>query len=87
MEGWHGVIKKSFGGSHLSIFKFISALITEQKYQESRMAKIDSGSSIITKRKTEIRNKKLLKLIEEYSHEENFNLKNYLNGISHNISF
>lgn len=43
IEAWHGQLNKSFGAAHLSFFRFVTALINEQAFQETRLAKIERG--------------------------------------------
>lgn len=88
MEGWHGVLKRSDGANHSTIFKFLLSLQQEQKFQELRMAKIDSGHPVeIVPRKYRLLNERLVKTAKKYSSATDFDCINYLNTLAFNIHF
>lgn len=89
LEGWHGAIQKSFGGCNLNIFKFLESLINlEQAYQKGRIAKIERGEEpekiALAYRKL---NARILKIVNTYKSEDNFDYMYYLRSLAHNITF
>lgn len=88
IEAWHGVLKKSIGASHISFFKFVLALMSEQSFQETRIAKIESGHDPEkTLLKYRQMNERLVKTVNSYDDTESFDLDIYVTQIAHNISF
>lgn len=87
MEAWHGVLARSIGAHHSTIFKFLVALKQEQRYQELRMAKIESGHPPeVVPRKYRTMNERLVNTAKKYSADPGFDSMNYLNMIAFNVS-
>lgn len=86
IESWHGKLQKSFGGCHLSIYKFFEALSTEQGYQQSRLSKIERGENPepipASVAKLE---RRIEKIVNTYQSDDSFDVVHYLTRLAHNI--
>lgn len=82
------MLARTIGAYHSTFFKFLLSLHKEQKYQELRMAKIDSGHSPDdVPRKYREMNERILKTAKTYSSDEKFDCITYLNTLAFNIAF
>lgn len=88
IEGWHSAFKKSLGCHHPTIFKFIRALKREQSFQYLRIGKIEKGEEP-EKHRVKYRklNERILKIVNGYKNQQNFDVMKYLTSIAHNIHF
>lgn len=86
MEAWHGQLRKTFGADHLSIFRFATALIKEQAFQEIRLAKIERGDDPEpTRLKYRKLNERIEKIVKTYEKSDSFDVLHYLTSLAHNI--
>ncbi|KAG4076846.1 hypothetical protein HA402_006556 [Bradysia odoriphaga] len=87
LEAWHGVLARTIGASHSTIFKFLIALQSEQNYQDLRMAKIESGHSPeVVPRSYREMNERLVKTCKTYSPNTEFDILMYLNKLAFNFA-
>lgn len=86
IEAWHGTLKRSIGATNLNIYKFVTELQIEQTFQQTRMAKIDSGEEPVAGAKKYVKmNKRISSIVADYNDSEKFEIVDYLRAIAHNI--
>ena len=83
IEGWHAAFHGTIQCSHPTVWRFIQALRREEALQRARYAGLIAGEAQPRKQRYITLNKRIATIIGD---RENRTIKDYLRGISHNIS-
>lgn len=87
-EAWHGVIGRIIGCKHPNIYQFIEFLQNEQSYVEGNLAKAEAGvPPEPQKKKWKDLNRRIFKIVSDFSQSETKDYIIYLRSIAHNINF
>ena len=82
VEGYHNAVQSSVSSVHPNLWKLCGALAKEEAMAQAKIAHFRRGDSVKRKKKYEVIDKRLKKLVEGYK-KEDFLI--FLTSVAHNL--